>query len=1153
MKRIFVFFIAFFSLFYSFFYSFPSSSFAYEQTEGICYSQCLAYKFIWRGDYCYDLFTQQCSISPGEAAIKMVVILKDVVQSVILGTPKMTIDIGQVFKAWLVCKPLIENCLVPRMKSCEDTCKVEPLYYAPDFAVGNYRDKPSIYYDKKNKKLQFRVINVGDAYAWDIDVAASYGWTRGMKGVDDEIDNFQTLFEEKIDQLIFQGARNGPPKNLSDYIKDFLIDESRFSKWLQEYKSDAKNYNVPTEWIKTIPFEPKEDALNRIVLKVNYNNTIPERDWNSNELVYDIDLRPNPPETVIEEIQTELYQTYLKKFQVSLLLKNYGDLTDEVLLQFREGTTEGEGGLFYEREIVEPLHNTTNEQGQWFNYLIDVNPEGVDYCGVNKKYQIEMTDYLGKKKIKVFNLPVYFPIVLGRVTNLSGKPVQGAIIKAQTGDQATTNENGFYQLKVKNLTYFAEKINLTITHPEYSQTQTKELTINKTNNLNPCENLIFSDIDFVLKDVDVKFTVEVYDKKTGALLDNVFLVATNLEGEKVGSRVEKTINGETPLPELQPGKFFFTLSKAGYKTIGQTVNAVPENQVLKFYLEKLSGRPSDESLVLEKPKLLWEVDLGSENFIDMRVSKNGKLVVFYTSKNQPQTGKLYFFDPFLGPKTKGKRTAVSTISNAGNSLASIDTSYDGSTTALCSNDGKTFGKNRGKNWIQLFNASGNPIGNKGFYEYTRFDTEGLLDYDRPSQEKVHFGSYKGTYFTPDNNVVGSGNENCSVGVRSIFGNKFLYCLSGVEENIVFTDSSSDSKTIGTITTNKVYLFKSGSKVFENNILTRKDSLIVGVSPGGDYLIYNTYRKTAPYRIFKIYKGNQDVTPLSEKEQTNLNKKGEDVVYVSANDKGIFYASLYHKKLRFYQVGKYNNEYEEETYPTPIQPFLTFNISVWQDGKFLHLNGIKFSYLSAGTIYRADETTSFSLENGIITLTKDTLFSVDNEGNPVLLKGQMTADFTSPIKIYAIKFDRYDLTFFENKLNQFINHQLPEDEYFLIKNIHTKFIVKNDLGKINVAVEKGEVEVKGKHISEKITSGKQILIDKNNQIKKSIYLGSYFYKVLILVILIVGTVLLFIYKDTKIGKLVIKILRKTVEFIFNLFKKIIQLISKLIKNFLKKIN
>ncbi|MFN4213132.1 MAG: hypothetical protein ACK4FL_04220, partial [Microgenomates group bacterium] len=143
--------------------------------------------------------------------------------------------------------------------------------------------------------------------------------------------------------------------------------------------------------------------------------------------------------------------------------------------------------------------------------------------------------------------------------------------------------------------------------------------------------------------------------------------------------VEKMINGKTDLPQLQPGKFFFTLSKEGYKTFGQTVNAVPENQVLRFYLEKLSGRPNDQGLEIISPKLLWERQILRENFVAMRMTKDGKTVIFYTSQNKPNTGKLYFLESLSGKEKK----IVSTIANGGLSQAGLDTSYDGNTTALC--------------------------------------------------------------------------------------------------------------------------------------------------------------------------------------------------------------------------------------------------------------------------------------------------------------------------------------------------------------------------------------------------------------------------------------------------------------------------------------
>ncbi|MEO0097846.1 MAG: carboxypeptidase-like regulatory domain-containing protein [candidate division WOR-3 bacterium] len=1142
--------------------SFLSSSvFAYEQTAEICYSQCLAYKFVWRGNYCYDKFTQECVISAGDAAIKTVTILKNIVSSVISGQRKEILDVGLVFKAWLVCKPLIELCLVPVMNSCEWECRDDLYSYAPDFAVGNYREAPSISYDKNNKQLKFRVINVGDAYAWDIDVAAYYGWSTAMKGVNDEVEDFQTLFEEKIDHLIFAGARNGPPKNISDYVKDFLIEESRFSRWLQEYKSDAKDYNVPKEWVKVIPFEPKEQALNRIILKVNYNNVIPERDWNRNELVYDIDLRPNPPQTFIESLQTELHQIYLRKFEVHLLLKNYGDLTDYVTLQFREGEKEGEGGLFYVKEIVDPLHSLPNEKGQWFNYFIDVNADNVDYCGVNKKYRVEMTDSLGRKTIKTFFLPVYFPVISGRIVDLDGKAIKGATIRAHTGEEAISDENGFYHLRVKKLNYFTEKINLTISHPEYSQIQKRELEIKKINEFNPCEDLTFYQ-DFILKDVDVNFRVEVYDKKTNELLNNVYLVATNLEGFKVGSRVETIVDGATDLPQLQPGKFLFTLSKEGYKTIGQTVNAVPEEQTLKFYMEKLTGRESDEGLEIIKPQLLWTKDLKGENFVAIRMTKDGKTVIIYTSQNKPNTGKIYFLDSLSGEEKK----IVSTIANSGISQASIDTSYDGNTTAFCSNDGKIFGQERGKNWIKIFDAEGNLIGekeyaselstdicevspdgfylypsaglmNKGFYEYTRFDTEGLLDYDRPSQEKVGFSSYQGTHFLTNNNVVGPGEENCPVGIRSIFGNKFLGCLNEAESP-VFVDSSVDASSIAVMGLEKLFWFKSGVS-FKKEVETRSNFLTVGLTPGGDYLIYNTYVENLPYRIFKIFnKNKQDLTPLSQKETEDL-ARGEDVIYVAANDKGIFYASQKHHTLRFYQVGKYQKEYKPETETTQeeINASTNHNLFKIENGQYIPLGNIDFRTLPFGQLYFAKNDVNLNLGPLLKTLkiTKDTYFSIKENNVLVLLKGQINVEAKTPFRIYAIKNDRFDLNVFQEKLDKFLNNSLPEDEYFLIQNIQTKFLVKNTLNKITVVVEKGEVELKGKNIQEKITVGNQLTIDKENRIKRSKYYGGKIYQILSLFILVAIIVLLFIFRKSKSVQLIFKFLKKFFHFLFQIMK------------------
>ena len=145
---------------------FPKSATA-EQTFNLCYSQCAAYKFIWQGDYCYDLFTQQCGVDSGNTYIKTIQFLKDV-----KGILQQGEGIDKIFTAWFVCKPLIQNCIVPQLTACRNTCQANLLYYAPDLSVGHpdsrYR---GVIYDANNHKLIFKLINNGLGYAWDIDVS----------------------------------------------------------------------------------------------------------------------------------------------------------------------------------------------------------------------------------------------------------------------------------------------------------------------------------------------------------------------------------------------------------------------------------------------------------------------------------------------------------------------------------------------------------------------------------------------------------------------------------------------------------------------------------------------------------------------------------------------------------------------------------------------------------------------------------------------------------------------------------------------------------------------------------------------------------------------------------------------------------------------
>jgi len=479
---------------------------------------------------------------------------------------------------------------------------------------------------------------------------------------------------------------------------------------------------------------------------------------------------------------------------------------------------------------------------------------------------------------------------------------------------------------------------------------------------------------------------------------------------------------------------------------------------------------------------------------------------------------------------------------------------------LFNNSGSLLGEKEYDSTLSTFLCEVSPDGyflypfyllNKGFYEYTRFDTEGLLDYNRPSKEKVHFGSYLETHFTRQNYVFGPGGKNCSVGIRSIFGDKLIACFDDVE-NPIFSDSSNDAKSIAFVGLKKVYWFLDNKKIWEKAVETRKDFLTVGITPGGQYLIYNFYSPSCQRNV-KVVKRNK-FGEIDFPEQEKRCQKGEEVVYVSANDKRIFYAALDHKKLKLYQVGEYKNEYQgEETTEGQINTIIS-SLAKVVNSQYISLPATDFYSLEPGTLYytRADIYLNFGKALGSLRITPFTYFSLKDQNTIILIKGQLTVDFASPLKVYAIKFDRFNLSLFEEKLNQFINGDLPSEEYLLVQNIHTKFIVKNEAGKINVAVEKGEVEVKGKNLTKKVIAGKQIVIDKKNNVKKSVFIPSFVFKILIFGGLITLVVLLFVYRKTTIAKFILIILRKILFFLIFLLKELIKLMIKLIKKLIDKL-
>jgi len=80
-----------------------------------------------------------------------------------------------------------------------------------------------------------------------------------------------------------------------------------------------------------------------------------------------------------------------------------------------------------------------------------------------------------------------------------------------------------------------------------------------------------------------------------------------------------------------------------------------------------------------------------------------------------------------------------------------------------------------------------------------------------------------------------------------------------------------------------------------------------------------------------------------------------------------------------------------------------------------------------------------------------------------------------------------LPLFQSKLSQLIAGTLAESEYFIVQNIHTKFVVENKTNAISVAVENGEVKVTSDKVSETITTGKKLPLMKKIKLKNQIIL------------------------------------------------------------------
>jgi len=92
-------------LFVTFFLFFQNNNLVFSQEtkinreQALCYSQCTAYKFLWQGDFCYDLLTAACG---EKVSVKDVVDFTYNIYSLLRKNAlAMWVDVDNVFKAWL--------------------------------------------------------------------------------------------------------------------------------------------------------------------------------------------------------------------------------------------------------------------------------------------------------------------------------------------------------------------------------------------------------------------------------------------------------------------------------------------------------------------------------------------------------------------------------------------------------------------------------------------------------------------------------------------------------------------------------------------------------------------------------------------------------------------------------------------------------------------------------------------------------------------------------------------------------------------------------------------------------------------------------------------------------------------------------------------
>ncbi len=905
----------------------PKKTLAFQNFD-VCYSQAAAYHFYWHADLCWDMFKENCNAGALSSTSKVIFYLKNIYDVAKKGKT-LSVDVITTLKAMLLCKPLIDDCIAPKLQVMKDRCTEDALYYAANLTSASTwynRDAPGLYYNDKDHTLTVQVLNNGTAYTWDIPVNVSYGTTSDRKK---PVSGGGFLMEnEMIPELTFFGAQQSGSQTLTGSVKNFLIDESNLSGLLQKYKDDHSL--KPFYWEKTIPFTAPEGKLTKITMMIDPNQDISEQSEKDNLYSLIIDKLPTPSRFQILNFTIERKSDSLTEYIATFDIKNTGEETGSAAVKWSRKDSMGsitESGRQVAGGATIHIEKT---------FSVDVSKSG-NSCKNQTDYRLEIFDNEGGLHDDYeFEIPSFGGEIYGRVENLFGKPVEGAVVTTDTGATATTGKTGFYHITGINK---LGKIKVTASHPSYSDPAVNEveLKFDTIDFLHSCHiaGLTLTGVNLVLKDKPVDWHIIFKDQNGEPIQGNVFTVNEHF-------RHAFDVPGEVTKEDLQPGNFDVTFSASGYYPQFKTITLIHPAVTTEIIFEKIGGRENDDGLRIVTPRLLWKKQLGpGRGFIDQMVSsKNGKLLVVSLSNNKTKKSSLFFINPLTGAIIK--ETSIPYFVSNQKTLA-VDSSYDGRTVGVFFNTGAP-GKTDKEKVVKIYDAAGNEKGtttmdNKssifldvaldGFYlfpgallnsslhKYTRKEIEGIGS----GHDLQGYGSF--IFFRRNGTLVSHCKERVDGWCERSIADAQIRKIGEIRMFPQIMDESYGGEVLMIRTPDAVYAF--GSSSWTKEFRREPSFTSLSVSPGGMYVMATGREEQSAVETLKIY-GNTggDKTPEFDYDH---------VRYVSANDKGLFFAQVVSDKMEYYQVGAYQKDYNAPSTTstnTKNSNFLTGFFSMMQD-------------------------------------------------------------------------------------------------------------------------------------------------------------------------------------------------------------------------------